>query len=163
MEKKAVILDEETTTDFNKIMDNEEAAVKEKYPEGSFQHIFWMQQRQASSRPGKGRRWLPLMIRWCIYLRHQSSKAYNTLRESGCIQLPSERTLRDYTNCVKARAGFSDDVDDQLMQAANLSSCPDWQKLTVLLLDEMYVKEDLVYDKHSGMGIHDMHEKLWWS
>lgn len=131
-------------------MDGAESTVKEKYPEGSFQQIFWAQQRQASSRSGKGRRWHPLMIKWCIYLKHQSSKAYELLRDSGCIQLPSQRTLRDYTNCVKARAGFSTDVDRQLMQAANLASCPDWQKLTILLLDEMYIREDLVYDKHSG-------------
>lgn len=131
-------------------MDDAESAVKKKYSEGSFQQIFWDQQRQASSRTGKGRRWHPLMIKWCIYLRHQSNKAYETLRDSGCIQLPSQRTLRDYSNCIKARAGFSADVDRQLMQAANLASCADWQKLTFLLLDEMHIREDLVYDKHSG-------------
>ena len=36
------------------------------------------------------------------------------------------------------------------MAAANLSTCHEWQKLTVLLLDEMHIREDLVYDKHSG-------------
>lgn len=150
IESKGVILHEDTTSDLHKIMAEEEVKVKKTYPEGSFQQLFWDQQRQASSRAGKGRRWHPLMIKWCIYLRHQSSKAYETLRESGCIHLPSQRTLRDYTNCVKARAGFSTEVDHQLMQAANLSSCHEWQKLTILLLDEMYIKEDLVYDKHSG-------------
>jgi hypothetical protein len=115
-----VILDEEMTSDFHKIMDDADKEVKEKYSEGSFQQIFWSQQREASSRPGKGRRWHPLMIKWCIYLRHQSSKAYETLRDSGCIYLPSQRTLRDYTNSVKARAGFSAEVDKQLEQVANL-------------------------------------------
>jgi hypothetical protein len=52
-----------------------------------------------------------------------------------------------------ARAGFSTDVDRQLLQAANLSSCKEWQKLVILLLDEMYVREDLVYDKHTGRMI----------
>ena len=32
----------------------------------------------------------------------------------------------------------------------SMSSCPDWQKLVILLLDEMYIKEDLVYNKHPG-------------
>lgn len=36
------------------------------------------------------------------------------------------------------------------MKANSMSSCPDWQKLVILLLDEMYIKEDLVYNKHSG-------------
>ena len=71
--------------------------------------------------------------------------------------MPSQRTLRDYTNCVKAAAGFSTEVDILLMQAANVAACKDWQKLVVLLLDEMHVKEDLVYNKHSGQMIGFIH------
>ena len=58
-------------------------------------------------------------------------------------------------NCVKAKPGFSHDVDDQLMLAAKIDNetCPEWQKLVVLLLDEMNIKESLVYDKHSGSMI----------
>jgi len=147
---QGVSLDEGMTSDFHQIMQEEEEQVKQAYPEGSFQHIFWKQQKEAASRPGKGMRWHPMMIKWCIYLRHQSSKAYETLRESGCIRLPSQRTLRDYTNCVKAASGFSAAVDHQLMQAVNIASCPDWHKLVILLLDEMYIKEDLVYNKYTG-------------
>ncbi len=55
------------------------------------------------------------MIRWCLYLRHCSNKAYDTIRESA---LPSQRTLRDYSNAVKADAGFSSEVDQQLLQAS---------------------------------------------
>ena len=39
------------------------------------------------------------------------------------------------------------------MQAANLTSCPEWHKLVILLLDEMHIREDLVYDKHTGKMI----------
>lgn len=70
-------------------------------------------------------RWHPLMIRWCLYLCHQSSKAYETLRQSGCLHLPSQCTLRDYSHCVKAGAGFSTEVDCHLMKAVNMESCPD--------------------------------------
>lgn len=90
------------------------------------------------------------MIRWCLYLRHQSSKAYEAIRESGCLSLPSQRTLRDYSHSVKAKPGFSTEVDHQLMLASKVVLCPEWEKLVVLLLDEMYIREDLVYDKHSG-------------
>lgn len=51
---------------------------------------------------------------------------------------------------MKASAGFSTSVDNLLMQAARLDSCQDWEKLVVLLLDEMHVREDLVYDKNTG-------------
>ena len=36
------------------------------------------------------------------------------------------------------------------MQVAEISKCPEWQKYVVLVIDEMYIKEDLVYDKNSG-------------
>ena len=90
------------------------------------------------------------MIKWCLYLRHLSGKAYEALRASGCVKLPSQRTLRDYTHCVNATTGLSTAVDQQLMQAADISKCPKWQKHVVLVIDEMYIKEDLVYDKNSG-------------
>ena len=150
-ESIGVALDNDTTSDFQKIMDEEDGKVKQLYPEGSFQQIFWEQQKEASSRTGKGRRWHPLMIKWCIFLRHQSSKAYEMLRQ--CIHLPSQRTLRDYTNCIKAKAGFSAEVDQQLIEAAHSESSPEWQRLIFLLLDEMYIREDLVYNKHSGQMI----------
>ena len=145
-----VDLDEELASDVHAIMDEAEDRVLKENGEGSFLHMFWRQQKEATSRSGRGRRWHPMMVRWCIYLRHQSSKAYETMRESGCIQLPSQRTLRDYTNAVKARAGFSAEVDRLLMRAANVAACEPWQRPVILLLDEMYVKEDLVYDKHTG-------------
>lgn len=99
----------------------------------------------------KGIRWHPLMIRWCLFLRHQSSKAYETLRQSGCVHLPSQRTLRDYSHCVRAGAGFSDDVDQQLLKSIKSSSSTD--KLFILLLDEIHLKEDLVFNKQTGETI----------
>ena len=117
-----VPLDDSTTSDLHQIMLEEEEQVAQKFSPGSFQDIFWQQQKEAASRSGKekrGMRWHPLMIKWCLYLRHQSSKAYEMLRESGCIHLPSQCTLRDYTHCVQSGAGFSAEVDCQLLQGAN--------------------------------------------
>ena len=37
-----------------------------------------------------------------------------------------------------------------MRQDAKLDSLPDSRKYVTILLDEMKVKEDLVYDKHSG-------------
>ena len=147
-----MVLDEQTSTDLQKIILDEDQLNCSKFPEDSFPFIFWKQQRECLPKKGqlkKGIRWHPLMIKWCIYLKHQSSKAYETLRGSG-IALPSQRTLRDYSNAVKAGPGFSLEVDDQILKAAKLSSSPDYHSLIVLLIDEMHVKEDLVYNKHSG-------------
>lgn len=38
----------------------------------------------------------------------------------------------------------------QLMQAADIGKCSDWQKLVVILMDEMYIREGLVYKKQTG-------------
>ena len=86
--------------------------------------------------------------RWCIYLRHQSQGAYETMRQ--CVALPSQRTLRDFTHHIQPSPGFSAEVDTQLYEAAKLEQCREREKFMVLLLDEMHVKEDLVYDKHTG-------------
>ena len=50
---------------------------------------------------------------------------------------------------MNATTGFSAALDKQLMQAAEVEKCPDWQKHVVVVLDEMYIKEDLVYNKHT--------------
>ena len=44
-------------------------------------------------------------------------------------------------------------MDRQLLQAANFRSCPEWHKLVVLLLDEMHIRENLVYDRRTGRMI----------
>ena len=104
----------------------------------------------ASKTDSRGMRWHPLMIRWCIYLRHQSQAAYETLCQSKCIPLPFQRTLCDHTHHIRSTNGFSAEVDMQLCQAANLKSSKKIDQYVILILDEMHIKESLVYDKHTG-------------
>lgn len=102
LRSSSVQLDDALCDDFQTIMASENNLIMKKYPEGSFQNVFWKQQFEAASKSDKrGIRWDPLMIKWCIYLRHKSSGAYEHIRQSGCIALPSQRTLRDYTHYVK--------------------------------------------------------------
>ncbi len=151
MQTGGIDLDAEDSIDFQQIMVDHEDTITSSFEPGSFQSIFWEQQKKGLALSNsRGMRWHPLMIKWCLYLRHQSSKAYELIRDSGVIKLPSQRTLRDYSNSIKAKPGYSRDVDYQLMIAANIKSCPEWHNLVILLLDEMYIKEGLVYDKHSG-------------
>lgn len=83
----------------------------------------------------------------------RSSGTYESSRNSGCLFLLSQQTLRDYTHYLEAGIGFSSDVDKMLMAAANIESCPVRENYVSLLLDEIHIKEDLVFDKHSGMMI----------
>uniref|UniRef100_A0A1X7VJ84 Transposable element P transposase-like GTP-binding insertion domain-containing protein n=1 Tax=Amphimedon queenslandica TaxID=400682 RepID=A0A1X7VJ84_AMPQE len=98
-------------------------------------------------------RWNPLMIRWCHDVRHYPSSGYDMLRESGVIRLPSQRTLRDYTYFAKATAWFSEEVDQQLMDAARLQSCTEREKCIAIVMDEMHLNQGVVYDKHSDPGL----------
>ena len=45
---------------------------------------------------------------------------------------------------------YAADVDEQLMKIANVNSCPERERYVVILMDEMHINSDLVYDKHSG-------------
>lgn len=51
---------------------------------------------------------------------------------------------------MRSSTGFTDDVDRQLLEAAKRERAGELNKYVVLVLDEMYLREDLVYDKHSG-------------
>ena len=154
VETRCIPVEDDVGEDLQAVMKSENSRIMEEFPEGSFGRLFWKQQLDATSRKDKrGMRWDPLMVKWCLYLRHKSSGAYELLRDSGCISLPSQRTLRDYTHYVSSSVGFSDDVDVHLGRAAKIESCEEYQKCVVMLMDEMYVKDELVYDKHTGYVI----------
>ena len=94
-------------------------------------------------------RWHPTMIKWCIYMHHLSSSTYNTLRNSGCLRPPSDRTLRDYTHCISSKAGSQIWLVNSWWEKQKLE-VEKWQKHIVLIYDEMHVREKLVYHKATG-------------
>ena len=81
----------------------------------------------------QGMRWHPLFIRWCLNLSRVSSKAYEVMKESG-IQLPSRRTLNDYTHWVSAKPGFNHEVDVFLRQEAKVDDLKDWQRYSISIM-----------------------------
>ena len=106
--------------------------------------------KAASQSDARQMRWHPAMIKWCLYLRYRSSGAYDMLRESGCLHLPSQRTLRDYTHVAGNRIGFSREVDTMLMQTSKVLTCPEHEKFVSVVFDEVHIRVDLVYNKHNG-------------
>ena len=148
-EESGIHLDQDLDNDIKQILADSSEEINRCYHPQSFQHLFWDQQRKACSLSDKRfMRWHPLMIKWCLYLRHLSGKAYETLKDSGVIELPSQRTLRDYTHYSTTTIGFSHEVDQHLVDVAELSV--DLHKYVVLIIDEIHIKEELVYDKHQG-------------
>lgn len=96
------------------------------FPEGSFQRLlFWEQQLIAVwLKHPQQMQWHPATIRWCHNIKLLSTLSYHALCTSGSMQLLSERTLRDYTHYVKARSGFHDDMDEELVKESKLKDQP---------------------------------------
>ena len=95
-------------------------------------------------------RWHPVIIKWCLNLKLMSSSSYHALRTSGFINLPSERSLRDYTHYFTNKPGFQDEVNQQLIDKVSKLNLPASRKYIALLVDEMKVREGLVYNKNGG-------------
>ncbi len=64
--------------------------------------------------------------------------------------LPSERTLRDYRHHSPAKSGFSNSFDLQLLECVRTTKPLDLVKYITVLVDEMYVREGVVYRKSTG-------------
>ena len=118
--------------------------------ENSFQRLFWEQQLKFHKLKGKtGMKWHPMMIKWCLYMRSKSAKAYDAMKEAGFISLPRSRTLFDYSHCTKALTGFQDDM---LVNEANILGLhnENWKSYVGLLQAEIRIKSGLVYDRFTG-------------
>ena len=102
------IVDEGLHRDLSTIMHDKTNDVHKAFPEGTFHRVFWDQQIENMKKNDP--RWHPLMIKWCLNLKLISSAAYHAMRSSGFITLPSERTLRDYTNYIKCRPGYQEEI-----------------------------------------------------
>lgn len=126
-------------------------ALRKTYAEGSFARLLWEEQLKATSaKDPRQVRWHPVLIKWCLNLKLLSGSAYHALRTSGFLRLPSERTLRDYIHYFSSKPGFQSEVHKQLLDEANLASLSESRRYVSLILDEMKIKEGLVYNKHSG-------------
>ena len=144
-------VDKDLESDLLDIMRENDEKVKASHPEGSFTRIFWEEQLKAASVGNmKQIRWHPVMIKFCLNLKLLSTSAYHSLRTSGFMKLPSERTLRDYTHHFVSKAGFQEEVDDQLLAEIKQLNLPDSRRYVAILIDEMKIKEGLVYNKYSG-------------
>lgn len=133
------------------VMDENSDKVLNEFPEESFQRLFWQQQLANAKKKGPNQyRWHPMIVKWCLNMRLISGASYHAMRTSGFISLPSERSLRDYTNYIKATPGLHFNVLKQMKEQSKVSEMPAAKSYVTILLDEMKVKEDIVYDKLTG-------------
>lgn len=110
--------------------------------------FFWQQQMKLLQTEKMGRRYHPQIIRFALSLHGKSPAAYRELQDSGALILPSERVLRDYKNHFKPKAGLNSDNIESLREKA--SSATGIQRYVALVMDEMKIQSNLVFDKDSG-------------
>lgn len=161
IEANGISVDESMHNDLLTIMETNNSKQARSNTEESFSTIFWQQQLKAAKlKNTRQMRWHPAMIRWCLYLHHRSSGCYSTLRNSGVITLPSERTLSDYRHHSSSTSGFSYSTDMQLLDLLKSQEPSELAKYVTVVLDEMYVREGLVFQKSSGalIGYSDLGE-----
>eukprot|EP00794_Sanderia_malayensis_P002902 gene2902-3354_t len=89
-----------------------------------------------------------MIIRFCISLAAKSASAYDELRNSGALTLPSRRTLRDFRNAIKPTVEFNPAVIMELIKETQ--GLQGIQGYVALGFDEMKVQSKLVFDKYSN-------------
>ena len=143
LQSSSVQLDEDLSSDINKVMsENLQTA-------SPFMALFWQQQLKHFK---KGlRQYHPMIIRFCLSVAAKSSAAYDELRKSGVLCLPSQRTLRDYRNAILPRVGFNSSVISELKQT--VQKFEGHQRFVCISFDEMKISEGLVFDKYNGQLI----------
>ena len=124
--------------------------VEDTFPLNSSQRIFWDQQKRFNSlRDKRQMRWHPLVIRFALNLKYLSGTAYRAVRQSGMINLPSERTLSDYTHWAVPHSGIQLEFIERF-QSLLQEEVPCGQHQCALSMDEMKLKSGLVFNKHTG-------------
>lgn len=118
-----------------------------------FMKFFWEEQQKYLKSSSTTVRYHPMIIRYCLALVSKSAAVYDDIRYdqkkgTGFLVLPSRRRLRDYKNYIKPTRGFNDKIIAELLQ--KVKDFSDAEKFFVLLMDEMKIQENLVWDKHSG-------------
>ena len=94
-----------------------------------------------------------MIILYSLLLASKSAAAYddicyNQKTGTGFVILTSCRRLRDYKNYIGPERSFNKDIVDELLEKVKHFS--DNEKLFVMLMDEMKIQENLIWDKHIG-------------
>lgn len=132
-----------------KVFSAQEQELKKILTPASPQYVLWEQQRASLLKPCNRWRWHPEIIKWSAALHAQSPAAYNLIRQSGFLSLPSVVTINKYFHFSKAEAGF---IPAIVQRVVNEISAPpgDKRENVTLVLDEMKVKSGLVFSGSSG-------------
>ena len=106
-----------------------------------FMRLFWEQQKSTFSKKSVGK-YHPMIIRFCLSLATKTGSAYDKLRNSNVLVLPSRKTSRDYRNAIKPPVGCNPKVIAELCSLTKDFS--NLQKYICLVFDEIRLQSNLV-------------------
>ena len=102
--------------------------------------------------PG-GMTWHLTIIRWCLSMNLKSPAVYNQLSKSGLLYLPSQYTLKTYSNFSENMPGVNPKILHLFVKEMNLPGTPAFQRKVCLVRDEMKIWPGLVIYKGAGRVI----------
>ena len=149
-DSESVKVNEENSNAFKNIFTSETENINKEFLPNSPQQLLWEEQKKCLQRDPRGIRWHPAIIRLCIALSAKSSSAYNLLRSSGFLTLPTQRTLRCYTHFTSSHSGFNKEFIARVCEDIKLDTLPDMQRNIMIAFDEMKVSQGLVYTHNTG-------------
>lgn len=139
-----ITLDKADETDMKAILND--LLSKQQVP--AHLHILMENQlRNSQEKDVHQRRWDPEIISVALGLYLKSPSAYEMLKKTNMLVLPSKRLLQYYKNSVKQPVGISDDNLQWMKMECSRQSVPDFGKRGGLIIDEMAIQDDLVIER----------------
>lgn len=146
-EENGVELSEDDNDDFNQIL-------QDIIPHANKELLDLItSQKENLERNPKQRRWDKEVIRLCLSIWIRSKKAYDQIKKSGFLVLPSGRLLHYYQNEVKQGPGFNKEVFEWMKLEADRRDISPENRERGILFDEMAIQEDLVIHVEKGKGV----------
>jgi hypothetical protein len=93
------------------------------------------------------RRWDPKVISLCLTLYIRSPQAYEDLKNSNFLLLPSKRLLQYYKNSVKQTPKFNEANLTWMKKEMDRQDIPQFGRHEGIVIDEMTIQDDLVKTK----------------
>lgn len=129
------------------------------------QKLFWSEQLKCLSKQKNPRqmRWNPFVIRLALHLQMLSSTAYDYVK--NFINLPSKRTLYDYSHFTEAKEGPQDFIINDLAKQCEEKFKEKHEKYFSLVFDEIDIRSGVVIDRRTGevvgyTNLSDVEEEL---
>ena len=97
-------------------------------------NLFEEQERVANNRSRKSMKWQPLMICWCLYLRHMSGKGYR--KTTSPVTKDPHAGITPITTAPRMASAQKRTCKVILERVSN---CEEHEKLMSIIIDEMYI------------------------